>query len=87
MIANTLLDILYAFVWGVTRVVGSFGEVSANNAITTSLVNIKTYYTSLNDYLPIDTILAIALFSLTFETLFFTYKLIRWGYRKVPGIS
>jgi len=87
MITNGILDIVYAFVWGISRLVGSFGEVSENNAITTSLVNMKSYYTSLNDYVPLDTILAIVAFSLAFEALYFTYKLIRWGYRKVPGIT
>lgn len=87
MITSALLDILYQFVRGIAYVVASFGEVSENNAITVSIVTLKTYYMSLNNYLPIDTILAIVAFSLVFEGIYFVYKLIRWGYQKVPGIT
>jgi len=87
MITNILLDIVYAFVSLISRVVASFGEVSENNSITSAIVSMKDYYVSLNDYLPLDVILAIIAFSLAFELVFFFYKLIRWGYQKIPGIS
>jgi hypothetical protein len=87
MITTFILDILYKFVVGITTVIASFGTVSDNNAVTTSIVSLKTYYVSLNAYIPIDTIVAIVAFVLAFEGIYFLYKLIRWGYRKVPGIS
>lgn len=87
MITTLLLNIFYQFAYGISLVVASFGVVSNNNAITTSIVTFKTYYNSLNAYLPIDTIVAIVAFDLLFEGAYFLYKLIRWGYRKVPGIS
>lgn len=87
MITTILLDIFYGFVYGVSLVVASFGTVSDNNSITESITTMKTYYMSLNEYLPLDTILAIVAFSLTFEGSVFLYKLVRWGYRKVPMIS
>jgi hypothetical protein len=87
MVTKFILDIFYGFAYGISLVVASFGEVSENNAVASSIVTLKTYYTSLNDYLPIDTIVAIIAFSIAFETAYFLYKLVRWGYRKVPGIS
>jgi hypothetical protein len=87
MVTKFILDIVYGFVLGITFVLASFGTVSDNNAVTTSIVTLKTYYTSLNAYLPIDTIVAIIAFALLFETSFFIYKLVRWGYRKIPMIS
>jgi hypothetical protein len=87
MIVDGILNIIYAFVYAITAVVSSFGDVSESNAITVSIINLKSYYNSLNLYLPLDTITAIVLFSLIFEGIYFTYKLIRWGYRKVPGIT
>jgi len=87
MITTFILDMFYAFAWAISRVVASFGEVSDNNAVTSSITTIKTYYMSLNIYLPIDTILQIASFVIVFETSFFLYKLVRWGYQKIPGIS
>lgn len=87
MITGFLLDIVYVFVQGISLIVASFGTVSNNNAITTSIVTFKTYYNSVNAYLPIDTILAIVAFDLAFEGIYFIYKLVRWGYRKVPGVT
>jgi hypothetical protein len=87
MITDFLIDILYTFTSGIAFVVASFGTVSDNNAITTSIVTFKSYYNALNLYLPIDTIIAIIAFDLLFEGIYFIYKLVRWGYRKVPGIT
>jgi hypothetical protein len=87
MITNFLLDIVYTFVYGISLVVASFGDVGNNNAITTSIVTLKTYYNSLNDYIPIDVIMSIVAFDLAFEGIYFIYKLIRWGYQKVPMIN
>jgi hypothetical protein len=87
MVTKFLLDIVYGFSYAISLVVAQFGEVSENNSVTTSIVTLKTYYNSLNEYVPIDTILATVAFSLAFEGIYFIYKLVRWGYRKVPGIS
>lgn len=87
MITTALLNIIYIFVLGITFVVSQFGEVSTNNALTTSIVTFKTYYTSLNDFLPLDVLVAIIAFDLAFEGFVFLYKMVRWGYQKVPGIT
>ncbi len=87
MITTFLLDIMYSFSYGISLVVASFGTVGDNNAITTSIVTLKTYYNSLNEYIPIDTLMLIVAFDLAFEGIYFVYKLIRWGYRKVPGVT
>ncbi len=87
MITDIILKIFYAFAYSISLVVSSFGTVSANNAITDSVTALKSYYISLNGIAPIDTLLAIIAFDLTFEGSMFLYKLVRWGYRKVPGIT
>jgi len=87
MITNLILQIFYSFAYGISLIVSSFGEVSTNNAITTSVTAFKTYYMSVNAYIPLDTILAIVAFDLAFEGIVFLYKLVRWGYQKVPGIT
>jgi len=87
MITKFLIDIAYGFSYTMSLVVASFGTVSTNNTITASIVTMKTYYNSVNAYIPVDTILLIVAFDLAFEGVYFVYKLIRWGYRKVPGIT
>ncbi len=87
MITTLVLNIFYAFAYGISLIVASFGDVVPNNLITTSIVTIKGYYMSLNSIVPLETIVAIIIFDLTFETAVFIYKLVRWGYKKVPTIS
>jgi len=87
MITTLLLNIVYVFALGIVAVISTFGDVSQNSAITSALSEMAGYYMSLNDYLPIDTIVAIIAFDLAFELAMFIYKLVRWGYQKVPGIS
>ena len=87
MITDLILQIFYGFSYGISLVVASFGEVSSSNAITSSILTFKTYYMSLNEFIPLDTIVTIIAFDLIFESAVFLYKLVRWGYRKVPGIS
>lgn len=87
MISTILLNILYLFALGITTIIATFGDVSANSAITTGLSTMATYYMSLNEYLPINTLVAIIAFDLVFELAVFIYKLVRWGYQKVPGIT
>lgn len=87
MIVTALLNIVYVFVLGITTLIAQFGEVSANNSITTAIVAFKTYYTSLDAFLPLTTIVAIIAFDLAFEGAVFLYKMIRWAYQKVPMIN
>ena len=87
MITSAILNIVYVFVLGITSLISSFGDVTAENAITQSIVVLNTYLSSLNAIIPIETIVAIILFDLAFESIYFIYKLIRWGYQKVPFIN
>lgn len=87
MITKFILDIVYAFAYGLSLVVSSFGEVPQNTAITSAISTMGSYYSSLNDYLPLDTLIQIALFLIVYHSAVFLYKLIRWGYQKVPGIN
>ena len=87
MIVTALLNVVYVFVLGITTLIAQFGDVSANNAITSAVVSLKSYYTSLDAFLPLTTIVAIIAFDLAFEGIVFTYKLIRWAYQKVPMVN
>lgn len=87
MITEFLINILYSLVLGIARFLGRWGDVTANNDFTTSLVTIKSLYVSLADFLPLNYILAIIAFDLAFETIYAGYKLVRWAYTKIPGIN
>lgn len=87
MISAILLNLVYLFASGIVALFRTFGTVSTDSNVTQGIATISTYLSPLNDILPLDTIVAILIFELVFEGLYFTYKLIRWGYKKVPTIS
>ena len=87
MIGTGLVEIVYFFVIGITLIFERFGDVPVDNNITNSIVAFKGYYTSLSDFLPLNVIVAIIAFDLSFEGIVFIYKMVRWSYKKVPTIS
>lgn len=87
MITTVFLDLIYYFVLAITSIVSALGTVSADNNVTSGILSMKTYYTSLNDFLPIDVIVAIIAFDLLVEGAILSYKLIKWSYQKVPFIN
>lgn len=87
MIVDFLLNILYVFILFVTSFFTVFSDVPANNDLTASIVTLSSYFSSLDRFVPLATIFAIVTFELAFELAWFIYKLIRWSYSKVPGIT
>lgn len=87
MITTAILNIVYVFVLLIAGLFSQFGEVSTNNDITNAIITMKTYYTSLDAFLPITVLVSIIVFDLLFESFVFSYKMIRWAYTKVPFIN
>lgn len=87
MISAIILNIVFLFIGGIVALFRNFGTVTANSDIANSIAALSSYLTPLTVILPITTIIAILLFELAFEALYFTYKLIKWGYTKVPFIN
>lgn len=87
MITNALLSLLITFLNGVFSFFTTQADVPISNGITSAVVAGSTYYTAMNQFFPFSAIFAIIAFDLLFETIYFTFKLIRFGYRKIPGIS
>jgi len=87
MIVDALLAILFLFVRLVTSIFTIQADVPINNFLTTSIAAAAGYYSAMNAFFPFGTLFAIIAFDLTFEGIFFIYKLIRWGYQKVPGVN
>jgi hypothetical protein len=87
MITTFILNIIYFFVYGITLLFSGLGEVTTNNDITNGIVALKSYYMSLNAFLPLGVLVAIVAFDLAFEAVVFAYKGIRWAYQKVPMVN
>lgn len=87
MITDALLGILLSFINFITRYFTTQADVPISNFLTTSVTTAASYYSAMNFIFPFDTLFQIIAFELTFEALFFIYKLIRWAYQKVPGVN
>jgi len=88
MILDYLLNIGYNFI--LDKIIGVFTalpDVTANNDLTTAIISFKGYFSSVDNFVPLSVIFAIIAFELSFELSVFTYKLVRWGYQKVPFIK
>ncbi len=87
MITEFLITIIFNAVALIVNIFEILPDVSISSAITNSLTAIGPYYSSLNAIFPMPTLLAILAIELTFIGANFTYKIIRWGYTKIPGLS
>jgi len=87
MITNALLSILIAFLNGVLALLGQQGDVPINNGLTSAITTAAGGFTAMETFFPIALLIAANLFFLKFDGIHLVYKLIRWGYRKIPGIS
>ena len=87
MITAALLELVYLFVSAIALIFSSAQDVVLSPNIASAISAVSGSYSALNGIFPIDTLLAIVAFDLTFELAYFVYKLIRWGYQKVPGIN
>lgn len=87
MITDQLINMAYQLVQLIAQLVSGFGDAGTSTGITDSILNIKGAYLSLAAFFPLTTILSIIAFDLAFEGAYFTYKMIRWAYTKIPFIN
>ena len=87
MISDAILNLFYYFVAGIVFLLSSFGDVAVHPNITAGIQSLASYAIALNDIFPVGTIFAIMAFVVVFDTALLTYRLIRWGYQKVPGVN
>jgi hypothetical protein len=90
MITNAILFLVYIWVDGIALLLSSAHDVTPTPWIVSSVTTTAGYLNLLWSIMPytIAAIVGGALVSiLAFELILATYKLIKWGYQKIPGIS
>jgi hypothetical protein len=87
MITDALIGILISFLNLIASTLTTQADVPAITGITSAIGFASGYYSAINVLVPMSTFFAIIAFDLVFEGVYFVYKLIRWGYRKVPGVT
>lgn len=87
MILDNFIQLVYGAVYAITYPIRALPVVELPQGITDSISNVGGYLASLNDILPIDTILNILGIYLAIELALFTYKLIMWVIKRIPTQS
>lgn len=87
MITTGILYIIYVFVLGITALLATIGPVSLPADMLSGLGSLGPAYMALDAIFPIGVLISILAFEIIFDTALVTYRAIKWGYQKIPGIS
>ncbi len=84
MITSAILLLLLNFInWAISLLPG----VASTDSINTGIANASGYISSIGQVFPILTLMAIVSFVLVFDSFWIFYQVVRWVYKKIPGIN
>ncbi len=86
MIVNAFLGVISNWIQGVASLLPA-ANTSLDASIATSVSVTNALYASISAYTPMQTLLVCFGSVLVFEGTYAAYKLIKWAYTKIPGIS
>lgn len=87
MITTGILNIIYFVVGVLISPITLLPDVSLSGSFGSSIATASGYLTSLNGFIPIDTMIEIFGVSLLLEYYYLLYKIAMWVLRKVPTIN
>jgi hypothetical protein len=87
MITTLILNIIYGLIFVIASILELLGPIPSGGVIVDGINVFSSYLSPLNNILPLTTILSILFFEIVFEVSYFTYKAIKWGYSKIPGVT
>lgn len=87
MITNALLFIIFLVVTTITSPLRLLADVALDSEFAISIATASTFLSAINAFLPMTTLFTIVGIFITFETLFFTYKLLMWVIKKIPTVN
>jgi uncharacterized membrane protein len=87
MIVSIILQLILAALFAVISPILLLPDVSLNSAVPTAIASASNYLALINQVVPLTTLLIVFGTVLLVENTHFGYKLIRWIYQKIPGVS
>jgi len=91
MISNAILYLVYVWLSGIAGLItaAGFSDVVPNTSIVSGVSTAGGYLHVAYNVMPGTTVvlLACVVLLLVFEGGLASYKLIKWGYQKIPGIT
>jgi len=87
MITNFILTLIFGLVYAITIPIVNLNDVVMSDSFATSITTANGYISSLNTFIPVDTIIQILGVFLVIEGAVLTYKLIMWVIKRIPTQS
>jgi len=89
MISNAILYVIYFFVSGIGLLLSNTSDVTANASLTAGVSSASGYLGVAYAIMPGTTVSLLVCLGvlLVFELALATYKIVKWGYQKIPGIT
>jgi len=87
MITNGLIAMLYLLMLLFTAPLRVLADVTANSSVVSAILTANGLLAGIPFPLFLISVVGSLSFYVVFEAFYWGYKLVRWLYRKVPGIS
>lgn len=87
MIVTLLLNMIYGILWVILAPVRLLPDITLSNSFITSIETASGYLSSLNNFVPIDTIITLLGIFIAIELAYLSYKLIMWFVKRFPTQS
>lgn len=87
MIVTAFIQTIYYLVYAICSPFLLLPNVTLPQAFADTITTASGYLSSLNSFLPIDTIITILKISIAIEVAYLTFKLIMWVIKRIPTQS
>lgn len=87
MITGYFLDAFRAFLGFILTPISSLDDVALTADQTAALSAVNSYYSTANQFFPVDTVLAAFAILVAVETFILLFKLFTWSLKKLPFLK
>ncbi len=87
MITSFLLTLIYNVINLIITPIREAAVVTLDSNIGTAIATASNYLANINQVFPATTLLTVFSLFLSIEFLIFSYKIVMWIIRKIPGIN
>lgn len=89
MITNGILYIIWLIINGFSLLLSSTSDVVASTSVVTAITTANGYIAIVAQIIPstVTSLLSCVAILLAYEVAVAIYKILRWGYTKIPGIN
>jgi len=87
MIFNIIISGIFAVLYALTYPIRLLPNVSLPSDLTSAISSASGLLSSVNSFLPVDTLLSVLSAIIVVELVVISYRIIVWVLTKIPGLS